>query len=357
MVDPGAKPRRPRRGLVAAVFAFGVCLLALPAMLSDREELVRTLQSTDPRMLLLPLLLTVASYAAMSRSYQGIADIAGCRLSFRRWLQITYVSNAVNFVVPSAGLSGFAVRMYLLSHQGVARGQAVLISLVQTLLTNFTLLFFILGGFVSLVVHERLETPALITATVAVAAFAGILTLGGVLIFHRRWRRQVLLRVANLAHRGLHRFAPRRAPRRVKLWRFQHNLNEGLDFVLARKNRMIGPAAWIMLDWVLTIGILWAAFRAVRNPLPPGIVAVGFAVGVFLSLVSFVPGGLGVMDLSMTAVFASLGVPLEPAVLAVYIFRVAYYFLPLLTSVVLFWSALRQAAHDVATASETDAAI
>src|SRR5207244_541315 len=81
--------------------------------------------------------------AAMSLSYQGIAEAAGCRLSFRTWLRITFVSNTVNYLVTSAGLSGFAVRMYLLSQQRIPAGRAVLISLVQTFLTNFTLLCFV----------------------------------------------------------------------------------------------------------------------------------------------------------------------------------------------------------------------
>ena len=80
-----------------------------------------------------------------------------------------------------------------------------------------------------------------------------------------------------------------------------------------------------------------------NHPVSPGLVVVGFAVGIVLSLVSFVPGGLGVMEGSMTAVFSSLGVPWENAFLAVVIFRVAYYVLPLLLSVFFFHGVMRQA--------------
>ena len=116
----------------------------------------------------------------MARSYQGIADLADQRLPFPVWLRITYVSNTVNYVVTSAGLSGFAVRMFLLSQYGVASGRAVLISLVQTFLTNFTLLFFILGGFVSLIIRQQLSGVALAAASVVLALFAGVLIDRGV---------------------------------------------------------------------------------------------------------------------------------------------------------------------------------
>ncbi len=337
----------------AAAMALGLGLIGLLVWLSDTPTLLRTAAAISPAAFALPVLLTVLSYAAMSRSYQGIADAAGCALRFRDWFRITFVSNTVNYLVTTAGLSGFAVRMFLLSQRQVPSGRAVLISLVQTFLTNFTLLLFILLGFASLVLRHSLPAPALAAATAAVVLFAALLGWAVVLMYHRRLRRRTLFFVADAGHRLLRRVVPRWTPGRVRLWRFQHNLNEGLEFLLARKDRMLAPAGWILLDWVLTIAILWAAFWAVNHPIPPGLVVVGFAVGICLSLVSFVPGGLGVMEGSMTAVFTSLGVPFESAFLAVLIFRVAYYVLPLALSFVLFHSLMLQAAHGVATRSRT----
>ena len=337
--------------LLAAALTVGVGLLALPFALADGQKLLHTFAGIDPVMLAVPVLLTVASYAAMSRSYQGIADAAGCRLSFRAWLRITFISNTANYLVTSAGLSGFAVRMYLLSQRHIPAGRAVLISLVQTFLTNFTLLFFIALGFASLVLRHAVSTAALVAASVALALFAGLLFYAVVLIYHRPLWRRTLFFIADTGHRVLRRIVPRWTPGRVRLWRFQHNLNQGLEFLLARKDRMLAPAGWIMLDWVLTIAILWAAFRAVNYPIAPGLVVIGFAVGVCLSLVSLVPAGLGVMDSSMTAVFVSLSVPLAPAAIAVLLFRVAYYGLPLLLSLVFFHGVVLQAAHDVAARS------
>lgn len=307
-------------------------------------------------MLAMPIALTFLSYAAMSRSYQGIAEAAQCRLSFFEWVRITFVSNTVNYLVTSAGLSGFAVRMYLLAERGVPSGRAVLISLVQTFLTNFTLLLFILVGFATLVVGRYLSGLALAAASAMVVAFTALLAYAVVLVYHRQLRRRTLFFLAHTAHRILRRIAPRWTPSRVRLWRFLHNLNAGLEFMLARKDRIVWPACWIMLDWVLTLTILWAAFRSVGYPIAPGLVVIGFAVGICLSLVSLVPGGLGVMESSMTAVFVSLSVPLEPAVVAVIIFRLTYYVLPLLMSLFFFHGLVLQAVHGVTAAARSSIA-
>jgi uncharacterized protein (TIRG00374 family) len=344
-----------RRIFVAAALTLGVGLLALPVLLADGRTLLRVAAGIQPLLLAAPVGLTLLSYGAMSRSYQGIADAAGYPLGFRDWVRITFVSNTANYLVTSAGLSGFAVRMYLLSQQQVPSGRAVLISLVQTFLTNFSLLAFVLLGFATLVLRESLAPVALGAATTAVVTFTAVLLYAALLVYHRRLRRRTLFFLADTGHRVLRRIVPRWTPGRVRLWRFQHNLNEGLEFLLARKERIIGPTAWIIFDWVLTLGILWSAFRAVNYPISPGLVIIGFAVGIVLSLISVIPGGLGVMESSMTAVFVSLSVPLETAVVAVLIFRFAYYVIPLLMSLFFFHGVMRQAAAGAARAAESEA--
>ena len=341
-------PRASSRLLLVGAAVIGLAVLVALVLFADARTLVDTAKDIPPAALALPLLLSFLSYAAMARSYQGIADLAGHRLPFPVWLRITFVSNTVNYVVTSAGLSGFAVRMYLLSQYGVPSGRAVLISLVQTFLTNFTLLFFILGGFISLVIRQQLSGPALAAAAIALVLFAAVLIYALVLVLRRRLRRLTLFYLGTTAHRLLRRFAPSRTPQLVRFWRFQHNLDRGIEFLIARRAGMVSPTAWITFDWVLTSGILWAAFRAVQHPLSLGLVMVGFGVGLFFSLVSFVPGGLGIMEGSMTAVFVSLGVPLEKALVSVLIFRLSYHLIPLVISVFLFHGVFRAAQRSLA---------
>lgn len=353
--DPPAGPRPSghRSALFAAALTLGVALLVLLVVWADGRELIRTVREIDPWILGVPILLTLLSYVAMSRSYQGIADAAECRLPFRDWLRITLVSNTANYLVTSAGLSGFAVRMYLLRQQGVVSNRAVLISLVQTFLTNITLLFFIVLGFAAVVLRGTLGRPALVAATVLVLLFAGSLGWAVVLTFHRQLRRRTLFFVADAGHRILRRIGPRWTPGRVRLWRFQHNLNASFEFLFARKGRILAPTGWILIDWVLTLAILWSGFWAIGHPISPQLVVIGFAVGILVSLVSLVPGGLGVMEGTMAVVFVGLGVPREKAVVAALIFRFAYYVVPLVMSLFLFHGLMMRTAHDVGDADRT----
>jgi hypothetical protein len=156
--------------------------------------------------------------------------------------------------------------------------------------------------------------------------------LAALLLFHARLRRRTLFRGAQAAHWVMHRVTPHRAPPRTHIWRYQFNLNRGIGFLLARRSEMVRPVIYIALDWLFTILVLYYAFIAIHYKIALSQVIVGFAVGIVLSFASLIPGGLGVMEGSMAAVFASMQVPFETAVVAVLLFRVAYYLLPLLIS-------------------------
>jgi glycosyltransferase 2 family protein len=328
---------------VVVAIAIGVGAILVLALWTDGQKFLEAAARVDPAALAVPMLLSLLSYAAMARSYQGIADVAGRHLPFRDWLRITFVSNTANNLVVSAGLSGFAVRMLLLSQHGVSSGRAVLISLVQTFITNFTLLFVILGGIVTLVIRKHIGGLPLFFAAAAVVGFAVVLVFVLVLAVRPALRRRTLLRLTVTVHALGKRFVPSRTPRRAKLARFQRNLNQGFDFLLKRKNGMTAPTCWILFDWILTIGVLWTAFWVVSYPLPLSVVVMGFGVGLLVQLMSFVPGGVGVMEGAMTAVFVSLKVPKETALLAVLIFRLTYQVVPLAMSLLLFHGVVRQA--------------
>ncbi len=331
--------------MLSGALVAGLAVLVGLLVVADTRLLLLTIAAVDFRLILLPFAFSLISYLAMARSYEEIAHGAGAPLSFWEMFKITLVANTVNYVVTTGGLSGFAVRMYFFVRRSVPSGTAVIISLVQTFITNIVLVFFLAVGFaVSFALHDArgMALPGILALVFLVIPALAIASL---LLVHRQVRRRTIFLMAEAAHWFLHRYLPRHKPARVRVWRFQRNLNRGIEFVLARKRSIIMPVVWIAIDWVATMLILYSAFHSVGHPVSMTAVIIGFTVGVLLSLVSFVPGGLGVMEGSMAAVFTSMAVPLETALVAVLIFRVAYYVMPMVTSVFLFRPMLMQGAR------------
>jgi len=335
---------QPSRRLALLALIFAATGFGLMFAYSDGQKLLSVASGISWVRLAAPIAATLLSYVLMALSYEGIAEAAGSRLGLLRMLRITFVSNTVNYLVATGGLSGFALRMYFFNQSGIPVGRAVTISLVQGLLTNLVLLVFLVMGFYFLLVNHTLGTAALVSASILLAVFVAVTLLCVLLIVHPPTRRRVLFWGAEAGHWVAKKLLPHhRRPRRVRLWRLQHNINQGLEFLLRSYRRMVMPTIYIVLDWVVTLAVLWASFWCVGLRVPIPLVVVGFAVGILLSLVSLAPGGIGVMEGSMTTIFVALGKPLESTVIAVLIFRFAYYAVPFLLSLVFFRGMMRAA--------------
>lgn len=335
--DPNPAPSNGRRARWVSLAAiFGAAVLVSLLVAADTRELLATIAQIHPARLLLPLLATIASYFAMARSYQGIANAAAVYFSFWEMFKITFVANSMNYVVATGGLSGFAVRLYFFTRKGIGAGTATSISLAQGFITNVTLLLFLVVGFGYLMLSEHLSVAAQIASGVLLLVLLAVSALAIALLFARDRRRRIIFTLAQMADRFMRWALPRYKPDRTRIWRFQRNLNRGIDFLLDRKKQMVEPTVWILIDWVLTLAILYTAFVCLDYDIAIGVLVIGFAVGLSLSFVSIIPGGLGIMEGSMAAVFTTLSVPFETAVVATLIFRIAFHVVPLITSLFLF---------------------
>jgi len=344
--EPETEPAEPEspaagRGRAGGVIVVAaLCAMAGFGLLffySDGVKLAYAAANISWLRFLLPTLATLVSYALMALSYDGIARAAGTPVGFQPMLRITFVSNTVNYLVATGGLSGFAVRMYFFRRQGIPMGRAVTISFVQGLLTNLALLVFLVLGFYFLVRRESLGTAALVAAAVCLGIFVLIMGLCVILLVRPSTRRRVLHWAGDVAHRLARRFLPaHRAPRRTHVWRLLRNVEDGFDFMVANWRQMLVPAVYILLDWVVTLAVLWGCFWCVDLLVAPALITVGFSVAILSSMVSIAPGGLGIMESLTTALFATLGTPLAPTVIALILFRISYYALPFVVSLVFF---------------------
>jgi uncharacterized membrane protein YbhN (UPF0104 family) len=69
---------------------------------------------------------------------------------------------------------------------------------------------------------------------------------------------------------------------------------------------------------------------------------IAFSVGIVFAVMSFVPGGVGVLEVALTGMFDSAGVPRDESVLAILIFRVSFYVIPVILALLVARSAFRE---------------
>ena len=345
-VADSGKPKRSlwdniRRGVVFMGLGLFAVYAWLVATAGGGGDLALLFKSAHPGALFLPLLATLLSYVTMSLSYQGIAKAAGCSIGAMDMLRITFVANTANYVLPTGGLSGFALRMVMLNKKGVTAGRAVLISFTQTLLTNVMLMVFIVYGLIHLMVTGRLAGVGIGLVGVVVVGLTAFLFGCLLMVYRKRLRARVLDRVTDIVLRIMSKFRRFDSHER-RARRFFLHIDEGMEFFASRPRAMVAPLIWIFIDWVLTVAVLYAAFVSIGSDVSFSTVLIAFSVGIVFAVMSFVPGGVGVLEVALTGMFDSAGVPREESVLAILIFRVSFYVIPVILALLVARSAFRE---------------
>ncbi len=328
-------PKRQKRKLLYAFF-LGLAIAVIVFTRADWKRLMVVLSQIEPEWAILSLAASVASYFFVAAVMASILRIVGCYLPFVTIFEISFISTTVNYIMALGGLSGIALKVYLLARQRILPSQTLSISIVHGFLTNTILVLLVYVGFFYILGHTDMTLAQIILA-VFILALAFLLTWVTVEIMISGEFRNSLF---HLGMRVLafinHKLKGRRVIPEAKAREFYRQFDAGMRLIFTDRSKLIIPALYAVLDMVFMILCLWASFKSVHYRISFIILLVGFSAAVFVSIFSFTPAGLGLMEGSMAGVYFALGVPLESALVAVVVYRLSYYILPVLISFIFY---------------------
>ncbi len=84
--------------------------------------------------------------------------------------------------------------------------------------------------------------------------------------------------------------------------------------ITSKKGLVAASLALIFIAWCLDVSVAYIAFLAVGHPVSPVLVVTVFSVMVILQMLPiFLPGGIGLVDIVMTTLYMTVGIPKESA--------------------------------------------
>ncbi|GEP83529.1 oxacillin resistance-related FmtC protein [Staphylococcus piscifermentans] len=89
------------------------------------------------------------------------------------------------------------------------------------------------------------------------------------------------------------------------------------------------------VEWIAASTVLYFSLRVVHLDVPYTSVIGIFIIAAIAGLISFIPGGFGAFDVVILVGLKHLGLPEEKILLGLLMYRFAYYFIPLLISMIL----------------------
>lgn len=330
-----SRKRSRRRWMLAGGVLLSLAILVWLAM-HNLAKIERVGEHVEWRWVVAAFFCGMGSYGMIGLALAELLSLLGHTMPAVEVFGIGFVSTTANYFVSSAGISGFALKAHLLRKRGVPYGTTLTASVLSSAILYIVLAGIIGEGLIYLMFHLRGAHVAVMESAVGLLVLLAIALPTLAFFIFEEARTKISHRVFHWANRGAFLFSKAEIPRE-DFEQFESQLSEGLTKVRRSKWRLTKTVFYTCADWGLSMTCLHFCFRAVGVTLPVGHLSAGFTAGMAATLVPVLPGGLGVVEGSMAAVFQSLGVDWEGAFVAVLLFRLAYYALPGLLSIVVLW--------------------
>jgi uncharacterized protein (TIRG00374 family) len=268
--------------------------------------------------LLMGLLMTGAFAAAWELTHIAVPDIS-------RFVAATsqLVSNALAKVIPGGAVAAGATYFQMLAASNVSRGQAVAALAAVSFISNRVL--FSLPAVAILV--AALSAP--IPSDLLPVAFAGavLFVLMFAVVFMIVKYDKPLLFVGGVVES-------------VAGWlgsKLRKDWNPTAQDLLERRNEVVESLgkrwpkalAAAVMNWMLDYMVLFVALFAVGAKPRASLVLVAFAGSAVLGMIPITPGGLGFVEVGLTAMLVASGIPGPDAALATLAYRLFQFWLPI----------------------------
>jgi uncharacterized protein (TIRG00374 family) len=248
----------------------------------------------------LAILAQVLSYVGSGYLLRAASSVAGSRLKTTQGALIVIAASAVGLV--AVGMVGSTAATFRwLRGSGVSREGSVLASSLPSLFNNLLLAVIALIGLLHLLITHDLSTFQAIAFSVILLVLVLIIGTAAWGLSHRPW-------LTALVNSIRQRWAALR--RKVC---DPSETQVGLDRTFAiwdtlKSGGWHGP----LLGATLTIGFdmltLYLIFVAAGHAVSPGVLLTGYGLPLLLGKVSFLPGGVGIVEGTMAALYDGLGV-------------------------------------------------
>ncbi|MFZ4811016.1 MAG: lysylphosphatidylglycerol synthase transmembrane domain-containing protein [Ilumatobacteraceae bacterium] len=331
-VDDTGGPPRPRR---FAKFRLTLRLLAFVALgyvavvkfLPQALTAAGRLTELNPLLVLLGFGLELMALYAYSLLTRAALGPAGRVVTSWRLFRIQMSTKALSSIVPGGSAAGSALGYRLMTLSTVP-GPDAGFALATAGLGSAVVLNLIF--WVSLVISIPIRGVNSGYATAAVAgviimAFAGFLVLGlldgqGRAERVLRWVARKLRLDENRAAAGTRHMATR------------------LEELARDRALLLRVVGWAAANWLLDAAALWVFIKAFGHTTDIDALLIAFSLANVLAVIPITPGGLLVVDVTLSSALIGFGVPANIAVLSVATWRLAQYFLPIILGGLLYAS-------------------
>jgi putative heme transporter len=256
--------------------------------------------------------LSLCAYAAVQRV---VLVAAGTRVALGPLFAITLANNSIALTIPGEPVfsSAFRYRQYRRRGATAAAAGWTIVTLIIAQAIGLSLIIFV-ALVVSLTGGARGPSAGVGVVALVVVALAGALFL----------RRDLLVGVLRGAVRASRRVTGH--PRGDLLGRVERVMDD-VAAIRVSGPRRLGVVALALGAWLADCACLVASLRSVHAGVPGHGILLAYGAAQVVAVLPVVPGGLGVVEGSLTVILVAYGVTRVPAIAGVLVYRIINFWL------------------------------
>jgi uncharacterized protein (TIRG00374 family) len=317
-------PWLPSRARVVRVLLYliitGLAAFILLPQITSLEESIRVLRSMSPWLVGLALFAQIGSYVGRGYLIKAIIELGKARLSLGRGVSIAFAAGSVRLV---GGWVGAAAATYRWIEKGEDTSkEVVLAGILPPFLNEIMLVLITIIGLVYLLIDYDLSRMKVAGICLSLAlVILGLL----VIVYAVQHRAAVEPFVLRSVDRVMH--VLRRTYDPAVIRKAIEDLHQGL--ALLNNKGWIRPALGAAMNVGFDMLSLYFLFLAAGYRIHPGVLVAGFGLAYLLGKVAYIsPGGVGLIEGGMAAIYSSLGVPASIGLVVILSYRLFSFWIP-----------------------------
>lgn len=301
------------------LIVLGLAIHVLLPQITSLEDSIHLLRTMSPWLVSLACLAQIGSYLGNGYLVKSIVDLGQTKLSLRRGLSIALASGSIGLI---GGWGGAGAATYRWVAKEKSTEVAVLTGILPPFFNEIVLVVVTIIALIFLLIDYHLSH----TLVISYSLFLFLISLTLLIIIyamkHQATMEPVVLR---LVERLMHSL--RRSYDPTPIRNAMDNLYRG--FTLLDNKGWIRPALGAILNVGFDMLTLHFLFLATTYKIHPGVLLAGYGLAFLLGKVAYiVPGGVGIIESGMAAVYSSLGVPKSVSVVAILSYRLFSFWIP-----------------------------
>jgi uncharacterized protein (TIRG00374 family) len=325
MNKPPIKYRRLAIAVIISLLVIGIIIVALSG-----KEALNIVERADWGFVTFALVASTIALLFQCYSYVIINRAFGVNAGFLNLLGIGFASITIGNVVSTPfSLTEFSIRTALLVPQGFKFGDVAAASALHSYIKDMAILILAPATIIYQIMSENLSSTAVHVLIIIVALAAGALLLITFLFISKSFRDFFLGGINKLWH-----FITRQSAQKqfddfdFAIEQIKVKLRENPQLGLYLLGLMFG-------DWIFTLLSFELCFLAFGMVIPFTILVSAFTVGKTATILSFIPGGIGVRSTSTAGALTLFHINFDVALLVVVLYRIVYDFIPYFASFVI----------------------